>query len=591
MRTGDRRSLRKHAHIAVMDSDRECVGLLLKELKNLGYRAEAVEQTKTLLRMVKHDLIDVLILAVDAWGGGRFELIPLIKRLNRSLPIIVTSGDDSLETAGKVREQGILFYAIKPLDMHEIEIVLKKALARASIYQKPITLVKQTHSGNGLEHDILNINEASKILKLSRNTLSKLARQGDIPACRVANRWYFIKNQVYEWMRIKAAGNQCNYSTMILETMDEGVAVVDRRLRIISCNSAYLKALDVPRDSVIGEPCYRVSHRSVSPCNEPICPVRKAFKTQQVVKVLHVNYDNEGRERYCDVVALPIKDADGKINSVLEIIRDNTDIYSLNRHLNSVMRFFARESKATLGTVMMNISALADENLSTAIERPKRDEMLASSLHNLKLMQDTIRNYIVSYQAENGRLQCNKSTVDVVDDIIEPVISETAPFLRKRAISIDAVAGKSRPVNCDPELLKLAFTNMIAGVAKHAMSTSTIRCSTEIYEDLNIVVSGVGVSIPHEKFRAISEGILDVEHKEMSDAEMGLHIAKKIAEIHDGVLSIETGHIIEDKNVPFDESRLHDRSNLSGRVSPIEFVRFRLRIPHVDVHWEDGGDK
>ena len=106
-----------------MDSDQDCVMLLRKELKELGYRVDAVKQTKILLRMVRNDLVDVLILAVDAWGAG-FDLIPVVKRLNRTLPIIVTSSDDSLETASRVREQGVLFYAIKPLDMHEIESVV-----------------------------------------------------------------------------------------------------------------------------------------------------------------------------------------------------------------------------------------------------------------------------------------------------------------------------------------------------------------------------------------------------------------------------------------------------------------------------------
>ncbi|UCG30155.1 MAG: PAS domain-containing protein [candidate division WOR-3 bacterium] len=591
MRPGDARSSRKHAHVAIMDSDRETVEQLLKELRKLGYKAEAIEQTKTLLRKVKNDLIDVLILAVDAWGGGRFELIPLIKRLNRSLPIIATSGDDSLETAGKVREQGVLFYAMKPLDMREIDIVLKNALARGPKYQRPITFVKPTRAENDRENEILDINEASRTLKLSKNTLARLAKQGEIPACRIGNRWCFIRNQIYEWLRIRAAGNQCNYNTLILETMDEGVAVVDRRLKIISCNSAYLKALDIPRDRVIGEPCYRVSHRSVAPCDEPICPVRKAFKTRQAVKVLHVNYDNEGKERYCDVVALPIKDAHGDITSVLEIIRDNTEIYNLNRHLNGVMRFFARESKATLGTVMMNISALADENLSATIDKSKRSEMLVSSLCSLKLMHDMIRNYIVSYQVENGRLQCNKSIVHIADNIIYPVIFETAPLLRKKAISIDTFIGNLKPTYCDVDLMKVAFTDMINSMAKYAMNGSKIRCSVETDGDFVMVVSGVGAGVPHEKFQNLSDGSLDVEHQEMSDAEMGLYIARRIAEIHDGGLNIETGYIVGDQHVSYDEFRATRQYSHLEVVSNTEFIRLQLRIPHIDVHWDDGGDK
>jgi PAS domain S-box-containing protein len=592
MRRKNVKAAHKHARVVVMDRDRETAGQLLKELRDLGYSVEGIEQTKILLQKVRNDLIDVLILAVDAWGGGRFELIPVVKKLNRSLPIIAISSDDSLETAAKVREQGVFFYALKPLDIREIDIAVKNALARTPTWQRPITVIEQTQMGKELEHEILDIEAAGKVLNLSRNVLSRLAKQGEIPACKIASRWYFVRNQVYEWMRLRAAANECDYNRLILETMDEGVAVVDRKLKIISCNSAYLKALDVPRDQVVGEPCYRVSHRSVVPCDEPICPVRKAFKTQQAVKALHINYDSEGKERYCEVVALPIKDKRGDVNSVLEIIRDNTEMYILNRHLSSVMRFFARETKATLGAVMMNISALADDTLSKTIGPLKQREMLASSLCSLKLMHDMIRNYIISYQVENGRLRCSKDKVNVADGIINPVITETAPLLGKRKISVDTNISGAISTCCDIELVKVALTNMIICAAKYAKSGSNISCSGEIESGrVVIMVSGVGDGVPHEKFHVSSEGGLDIEQWDMSEAEMGIHIARRIAELHGGIFSIDTGYLVEERHVSFEEFRRSEQYCHLSRANGREFVTFQLRIPHADVYWEDGGDK
>lgn len=584
--------MRKHARIGIMDSDRGTVERLTKELAIVGHKLEVIEKTNILLRKVKNDLLDMLILAVDAWGGGRFELIPLIKKLNRSLPIIAVSGDDSLETAAKVREQGVFFYALKPLDMHEISIAVKNALARIPTVQRPITVVKQPSAMSEFGNEVLDIGEACKIMKMSKNTLTNLAKQGEIPASRIANRWYFVRNQIFEWLRLRAAGNQEDYSTLILETMDEGVAVVDRKLKIVSCNSAYLKSLDVTHDSVIGEPCYRVSHRSLVACDESTCPVRQAFKTQQAVKFLHVNYDKEGKERYCDIVALPIKDAYGHINNVLEVIRDNTEIYSLNRHLNGIMRFFARESKATLGTVMMNISALADEDLSLVIGNSKRNEMLMSSLCSLKLMHDMIRNFIVSYQEENRRLQCNKSAVHIAENIINPVIAEASPLFRKKAITIDTEIGSLKPVYCDIELMKIAFTNMINTAAKYAMNGSKIQCSIKTDGvDLYIKVANVGEGIPYDKLQNISDGSSDTEQQGMSDTEMGLHIARMIAEKHDGILSIESGYIINDKPTSLDEFRTSEHYGSLGKVRYKGFAAFQLRIPCADEHWEDGGEK
>jgi signal transduction histidine kinase len=583
MRPENTRIVRKHARIGIMDSDREAVGRLLKELGIRGYKADVIEQTEDLLRKIKSDRIDVLILAVDAWGGGRFKLIPLIKKSNNALPIIAVSGDDSLETAAKVREQGVFFYAIKPLDVSEIDVAIKNALARVPAVQRPITVIKQPPAASELENEVMDINDAARILKLSTSTLANLAKHGEIPASRIANRWYFVANQLYEWLRIRAAGNQDNYNALILETMDEGVAVVDRRLKIVSCNSAYLKSLDVSHGSVIGEACYRVSHRSIVPCDESTCPVRQAFKKQQVVKVLHVNYDNEGNERYCDIVALPIKDIHGNVDKVLEIIRDNTEVHRLNRHLNGIMRFFARESKATLGTVMMNISALTDETLSMTIENSKRNEMLANSLCSLKLMHDMLRNYIVSYHVENGRLQCNKSTVHVADSIVHPVVVGAGTLLRKKAVTIDTSFGQLRPVSCDTELMKVALTNMINSAAKYAVNGSKIECSVETDKtDFIMRVSNVGIGIPHSKLQSLSADDLNTEQQDMSDAEMGLRIARAIAEKHNGMMSIESGYLVGDKPISFDEFWSREHSTLFGKVNYREYSIFQLRIPCVN---------
>jgi excisionase family DNA binding protein len=592
MRPESIRTVRKHARIGIMDSDREAVEWLMKELGMRGYRLILIEQTNTLLRKVKNDMIDILIIAVDPWGGGRFELIPLVKTWNRSLPIIAVSSDDSLDTAAKVREQGVFFYAIKPLDIHEIEIAIKNALGRVASVQRPITVIRRQPPERGAENEVLGINEASKILKLSTTTLTKLAKQGEVPASRIGRHWYFVRDQIFEWLRVRAAGNQGNYSALILETMDEGVAVVDKKLRIISCNSAYLKSLDVAHDSVIGEPCYRVSHRSVVPCDESTCPVRQAFKTQKAVKALHVNYDNEGKERYCDIVALPIKDSHGDINSVVEVIRDNTEIHSLNRHLNDIMRFFARESKATLGTVMMNISALTNEDLSIAIGNSKRNEMLINSLYSLKLMHDMIRNFIVSYQVENGKLQFNRCVTNIADGVIYPVIAEAAPLFRKRAIAIDTSIGTLKSVHCDVELMKIAFTNMINSAAKYAPNGSKIQCSVETDDiDLFIMVSNIGVRIPLDKLQVFSDSGLPVEHNDMSDIEMGLHIARMIAEKHDGMLSVDSGYIVDNNPVSFDDYRTNEQYNSLSEVCHSGFVTFQLKVPCANWQWETGGEE
>lgn len=117
----------------IMDSDQEAVKQLTVALGKEGHKIESIVQIGRLFEKIKNEQIDVLILAVEVWGIKGYELIPTIKEMNSLLPIIVTSADDSVEVATRVREHGIFFYAIKPLDMKEIKLALKNALRRRFI--------------------------------------------------------------------------------------------------------------------------------------------------------------------------------------------------------------------------------------------------------------------------------------------------------------------------------------------------------------------------------------------------------------------------------------------------------------------------
>jgi excisionase family DNA binding protein len=574
-----RKSRRVHARIVVMDVDKEAIHHLIEDLSKEGYKIECVEQTSRMLEKIKNEQIDVLILAVEAWNNRGYELIPIIKKMNRFLPIIVTSADDSIETATRVREQGIFFYAIKPLDMKEIKLALKNALSRTIVSRGDIPFIKKEEIQTDFEDEILDLADASKILKLSKPTVSKLAKNGEIPASRIGNKWYFIRNQLLEWLRVTAAGNQRNYGTLILETMDEGVAVVDRRLKIVSCNSAYLQALDVPRDQIIGEHCYRVSHRSVVPCDESSCPVRRAFRIKRPVKFMHVNYDNEGNEHYCDVIALPMKEKDGKISHVVEIIRDNTETYNLNKHLNWIMSFFAHECRKTLGPIVMNVSALVDENLSASIGVERRNEMLLSSLCSLKLLHDMIRNYIISCKCENGELQCCKKAVDVNKNILTPVIEDYAPLLHKKGMNIKTEMTGEWSIYCDENLMKIAFSNLINNAIKYGSANTTIQCClTMTNEEFEFSIFNEGIGIPHDKLHDVFDRFTRFDKFGISGTGLGLHVVKMIANMHNGLVKAESGYFIDNKPMAYDEFYTDTYKIKDQEKKYKKFARFIFRI-------------
>lgn len=51
--------------------------------------------------------------------------------------------------------------------------------------------------------EILTLNEASKFLKVGKNTLYSLARAGEIPARKMGREWRFVSTALVDWLLLK----------------------------------------------------------------------------------------------------------------------------------------------------------------------------------------------------------------------------------------------------------------------------------------------------------------------------------------------------------------------------------------------------
>jgi len=116
--------------ILIADVDDENVELLSSVFIKEGYMVDRAKRVSQVLEKIQTSQVDVLILDVEMPGMKGYEIIPVIKRINNKIPIIMTSIDNSLELAKRVREAGVFFYIIKPLDIEEIKLVVRDAFRK-----------------------------------------------------------------------------------------------------------------------------------------------------------------------------------------------------------------------------------------------------------------------------------------------------------------------------------------------------------------------------------------------------------------------------------------------------------------------------
>jgi len=114
--------------ILVADDDRTIRAVLTQALTRAGCKVRATGSIETLWRWIDEGNGDVVISDVNFPDGDGLEMLPVIKKKRKDLPVIVISAQNTVITAIKAAELGAYDYLPKPFDLKELLSKVNKAL-------------------------------------------------------------------------------------------------------------------------------------------------------------------------------------------------------------------------------------------------------------------------------------------------------------------------------------------------------------------------------------------------------------------------------------------------------------------------------
>jgi DNA-binding NtrC family response regulator len=95
-----------------------------------GYSVEMVRGVSQMIRRVLNGNIHVLLLDDEVEGIKAWDLVSLLKRINRRVQVIVISSEEALELVRQLRGAGIFYQAMKPVDMAELNSAVESAFKK-----------------------------------------------------------------------------------------------------------------------------------------------------------------------------------------------------------------------------------------------------------------------------------------------------------------------------------------------------------------------------------------------------------------------------------------------------------------------------
>ncbi len=158
-----------NAHILVADDDRSIRTIISKALARENYSVEVVSNATMLWTKFMEEDCDLVITDVILPDGDGIDLLTRIKRRKPDHPVIVISGESTLQTAIRATKEGAFEYIPKPFDLDDLLSTVKRALA-----QKKATGRDQITAN--FHHEQYKIIGRSKPMQNVFRTIARVAR-------------------------------------------------------------------------------------------------------------------------------------------------------------------------------------------------------------------------------------------------------------------------------------------------------------------------------------------------------------------------------------------------------------------------------
>ena len=97
---------------------------------SLGYRVEIARLVSDIIRRIRNGKIHVVLLDDEIEGVKACDLVPIFKKIDPRIQVIVISSEESIGPVKRLRGAGIFYQAMKPVDLEEVKSAVECAFEK-----------------------------------------------------------------------------------------------------------------------------------------------------------------------------------------------------------------------------------------------------------------------------------------------------------------------------------------------------------------------------------------------------------------------------------------------------------------------------
>ena len=439
---------------------------------------------------------------------------------------------------------GVLVVDHKAEEIHDQAVVSTVLLGGAGL----IVIALTGLAGLGIvRRDVINpisrLNRASH--ELSKGDLdSRVEVVGEDEISELGQTFNLMADRLSE--SLKSVRERERFLQEMIDTIPDGVRVIDDRYRVVMVNDAYGDQMGSGRDELVDVPCY-AAHGRTEPCVASLvtCPIVALNDAPDPIKYMHRHIGTGGKEVIVETTAARIERHDpagGTRQLFVEAMRDvgRQVKYSQEQRLAELGQLatgIAHEIYNPLSSVRLGLQALLrkmDSGVTDAQEVNKYLHMVDDEID--KCVEVTRRLLSLSVPPSKH--------LQLVS--LSQIVPEVASLLQYEAeklgvsIEIDLGAEDLRTLATDSEM-RMLFLNLMQN-AFHAMPSGGAITVDGSIEEGNVIVSvaDTGVGIPAEHLANIFDPFFSRRADDVEGTGLGLTICKATTSRYGGSIAVES---------------------------------------------------
>lgn len=328
----------------------------------------------------------------------------------------------------------------------------------------------------------------------------------------------------------------------ILDTMAEGVVIIDTAGEIIYVNAMGQSILGLTEEQIIGR-SYRDNkwhseRLDGSPIPKEDHPMYVALRTGLSVYDQEIAVVIEGREKiYISVNAAPLLDDEDNISGGIVTFTDVTNRRKVLQEKDDFISVASHELKTPIASLKAALQLL--EKLHHNISPEMLAKLVAQSNKSMNKLTDLVESLLNSNRISQGRFPMHKTKFKIGD-----LIHECCHHIRNAEGRVITFEGDQHlEVDADVQLIDQVIVNLVNNAVKYAPESKEIIISVQREDEFaKVSVTDFGPGIPTDKQPYIFRRYYRVDNAgaRFSGLGLGLFICSEIVEKHGGKMGVES---------------------------------------------------